>query len=413
MTFKRLLNQKLNLVVISFFAVLCYHSKAQAIAETPPMGWMTWNLFWDNINEKDILEIADKMVETGMSKKGYQYIFIDDGWQGGRDNANNMIPDPLKFPHGIKWLADQLHAKGLKIGIYSNAAQLTCGNYTASYNFEKQDAETFAYWGIDYLKYDYCHAPADSATAKIRYKAMADALKNSGRPIMLGICEWGVRKPWLWAAKAGGSLWRTTGDIRDKWKNVSVEKNLQKAGYGILDIIDENAPLHSYASKNAWNDCDMLIVGLYGAKGPTSLKNGIGCNDTEYQTQMSMWCMMASPIIATNDLRKMNKKTLEILTNEQIIAINQDKAAKQAIRKVHNNNYDVFVKPLQNNKVAIAILNRLDRAQDITVNLETLGLSGKFNTLNVWKNTQETISKVKKTSLLAHETEVIIITETK
>lgn len=189
-----------------------------AQTETPPMGFMTWNYFGVDFNENDIKSLADDLVSTGLRDLGYDYIFIDDGWQGGRDNRNNIIPDPQKFPSGIKALADYVHSKGLKIGIYSDAAPLTCAGYTASLNFEEQDAKTFADWGIDYLKYDYCGAPADSVTAKKRYKKMSDALKKTNRNIVFSICEWGDRKPWHWAKNAGGTLWRTSADIRDKWK---------------------------------------------------------------------------------------------------------------------------------------------------------------------------------------------------
>jgi len=229
-------------------------SNGNLLTPTPPMGWMTWNYFADNIYEKDILEMADAMVSSGMVKVGYDHIFIDDGWQGGRDNKNNIIPDPKKFPSGIKTLADYVHSKGIKLGIYSDAAKLTCAGFTASLNFEEQDAKTFALWGIDYLKYDYCEAPSDSNTAKIRYKVMADALRKSGRDIAFGICEWGERNPWLWAANAGAQLWRTTGDVIDKWKRPANENWRQ----GIVDIVNINSELFQYSGPGHWNDPDML-----------------------------------------------------------------------------------------------------------------------------------------------------------
>ena len=278
------------------------------LAQTPPMGWMSWNQFSSKINEDLIKEMADAMVSGGFRDAGYQYIFIDDCWQGGRDNRNNIIPDPQKFPHGIKALADYVHSKGLKLGIYSDAAPLTCAGYTASYGFEEQDAKTFAHWGIDYLKYDYCNAPSDRATAEKRYKAMADALSKSGRDITFGICEWGGRQPYLWAYQAGGQVWRTTYDIRDMWKDT-----LHQGGIGILDDINQNADLHAYAGPGHWNDMDMLVVGLYGKGGPSSDLGGVGCNDIEYETQMSMWCMLGSPLAMSNDLRNVNAATRRIL----------------------------------------------------------------------------------------------------
>ena len=333
--------KRVTLLLLVYFISMI--SRAQILAPTPPMGWMTWNYFGDDINEKDIMEMADAMVSSGMAEAGYKYIFVDDGWVGGRDRKNNLIADPQKFPSGIKVLADYVHKIGLKLGIYSDAAQLTCGGYTASLGFEEQDATTFASWGVDYLKYDYCNAPSDSVSAKIRYKAMADALRKSGRTIELGVCEWGQREPWKWAAKVGGQLWRISGDIRDKWKNVGSSLHPDQDGDGILDIINANAELALYSCPGHWNDMDMLVVGLYGKNGPSSLLGGIGCTDTEYQTQMSMWCMLNSPLAATNDLRVMNAATKSILINDEVIAINQDKLGKQAVRKIKTEQIQVFV----------------------------------------------------------------------
>src|SRR5699024_9870235 len=193
-----------------FLALLCcgYFAQAQAqkMAATPPMGFMTWNYFETDISAQKLKEVVDAMVAIGMVAAGYDYIFIDDGWQGGRDNRNNIIADPEKFPQGIKAFVDYAHSKGMKVGIYSDAAPLTCGGYTGSLHFEYQDAKTFAKWGIDYLKYDYCGAPEGRATAFKRYQKMARALRQSGRDIVFGVCEWGQRQPWEWAARAGGQL---------------------------------------------------------------------------------------------------------------------------------------------------------------------------------------------------------------
>ncbi|MBI1782300.1 MAG: glycoside hydrolase family 27 protein [Sphingobacteriales bacterium] len=373
------------------------------------MGWMTWNYFAENINEKDIKEMADAMVSSGMAKAGYQYIFIDDGWQGGRDNRNNIIPDAKKFPSGIKALADYVHSKGLKLGIYSDAAQLTCAGYTASVGFEEQDAKTFALWGIDYLKYDYCNAPEDPITAQVRYKAMADALRKSGRDIAFGICEWGNRKPWLWAASVGGQLWRTTADVRDKWscnKQYTNQNELHSLGAGILDIIDVNAALNVYSGPGHWNDMDMLVVGLYGKKGPSGDLGGVGCTDTEYQTQMSMWCMMNSVLAATNDIRNMNENTKRLLMNEEIIAISQDSSGKQAERKINAANWNVFIKQLANGDYAIALLNRGGVASDYQLNFADLGLTGNYEIRDVWEH--KVIGKTKqwKGNVKSHETKV-------
>lgn len=370
------------------------------------MGWMSWNLLADDPTEKDIKAMADAMVSTGLADAGYKYIFIDDGWQGGRDNHNNMIPDAEKFPSGIKALADYVHDKGLKIGIYSDAAQLTCGGYTASYGFEKQDAKTFANWEIDYLKYDYCGAPEDSTTATIRYKAMADALQKSGRQIVFGICEWGIRKPWFWAAGAGGQLWRMSGDIRDKWKNLNTAKHPHQAGYGILDIINDNALLDGYAGPGRWNDMDMLVVGMYGKKGPSALAGGTGCTDTEYQSQMSMWCMMASPLQLSNDIRNMNEATKNILLNREMIAINQDALGKQAQMKINNNTWYVFLKPLSDGDYAVSVLNKSDSPQNMQLKFDTLGLPGKYEIKDVWAHKIIGTAKQWKGTVQSHETKV-------
>ena len=406
--FKTILLGTLLLIGISSRAQTS-SSPGKLIAAAPPMGWMTWNYFADNINEKELREMADAMVSSGMLKAGYRYLFIDDGWQGGRDKRNNIIADPVKFPSGIKALADYVHTKGLKLGIYSDAAQLTCAGYTGSLNFEEQDARTFAQWGIDYLKYDYCGAPADSATAVARYKKMGDALRKSGRDIVFGICEWGDRRPWHWAAEAGGQLWRTTADVRDKWRSTkpyNTAKELHGVGAGILDIVDINSSLSEYAKPGAWNDMDMLVVGLYGKKGPSGDLGGTGCTDTEYQSQMSLWSMMASPLAATNDIRNMNAVTKRILLNEEIISINQDSLGKQAERKISNEDWSVFVKPLSSGDYAVAILNRSDKAKSYSINWAKLGLNDQFVIRDVWR--RQFIGKGRrwKGSVLSHETRV-------
>ncbi|WP_414000321.1 glycoside hydrolase family 27 protein [Flavobacterium sp. W1B] len=407
--------QILGLVVVA----LCLgslNSKAQSkaidgsiLAPTPPMGWMTWNYFADNINEKDIREMADAMVSSGMLKAGYDHVFIDDGWQGGRDKRNNIIADPVKFPSGIKALADYVHSKGLKLGIYSDAAPLTCAGYTASLNFEEQDAKTFASWDVDYLKYDYCGAPDDMEIAKTRYKKIADALRKSGRDIALGICEWGDRKPWLWAGQVGGQLWRTTADVRDKWKNtkpVKTRGELHSGGAGILDIVDYSQDYASSAGPGHWNDLDMLVVGLYGKEGPSGALGGVGCNDIEYQSQMSLWCIMNSPLAATNDVRNMNAETKRILLNEEAIALNQDALGKQAVCKIKNENWSVFVRPLANGDHAIAILNRAGTTQNAKINFAELGLNGEYEIRDLWQH--KGIGKGKKWNgkVLSHETKL-------
>lgn len=375
------------------------------LTPTPPMGWMTWNLFQGNISDQLIRETADAMVEGGFRDAGYEYIFIDDLWQGGRDRHNNIIPDPEKFPNGIKALADYVHSKGLKLGIYSDAAQLTCGGWTASLGFEEQDARTFASWGIDYLKYDYCNAPEDSATARQRYRTMAEALQKSGRDIALGICEWGQRQGEEWCEEVGGQLWRTTYDVRDMWKDV-----VKQGGMGILDIINTTAPLAKYLRPGQWPDMDMLVVGLEGKGGPSSDLGGVGCTQTEYQTQMSMWCMMASPLAMTNDLRKVSDDDRRILLNPEIIAINQDPLGKGAERKVMADDYQIFVRQLANGAHAVALLNTSDKQLTLTADFKALGIPGKYTVRDVWQHKDVARAASKwKGKVMAHEAKVLVV----
>lgn len=398
-----------ELLLVCLGIISCCSSFAQdtLLAPTPPMGFMTWNYFGDDFTEEDIKSVADAMVEEGLVDLGYEYIFIDDGWQGGRDKRNNIIANPEKFPSGMKALADYLHSKGMKIGIYSDAAQLTCAGYTASLGFEEQDAKTFASWDIDYLKYDYCGAPTDRETAVKRYTKMADALQNSGREIVFSVCEWGQREPWLWAKEAGGQLWRTTYDIRDKWSaNAPEGANLheESIGYGILDILEINAELDEYAGPGGWNDPDMLVVGLKGKSGPSRDQGGIGATTTEYQSQMSLWSLMAAPLMISNDVRNMDADTRKILTNKDIIAIDQDPLGKQAKRIINENDWQVFVKPLVDGNYAVGILNTAEKQRKFRENLSQLGLEGKFELVDVWSK-----KKYRKTNKLTftvqpHET---------
>ncbi|MDI3321039.1 glycoside hydrolase family 27 protein [Pinibacter soli] len=380
-------------------------SDRNKLAPTPPMGWMSWSFFAEKISEQGVKEMADAMVSSGMAQAGYKYIFIDDCWQGGRDNRNNIIPDPKKFPSGIKALADYVHSKGLKLGIYSDAAPLTCAGFTASLNFEEKDAKTFASWGIDYLKYDYCGAPEDSATAKLRYKKMADALSHSGRDIALGICEWGDRQPWNWAANAGGSQWRMAGDLRDKWQSKPGEP-----GMSIMQVVKTNGDLAAYAGPGHWNDPDMLMIGLYGVKGPSADLGGTGCTDVEYQSQMSLWSIMASPLIASNDLRNMSPQIKTILTNAEVIAIDQDVLGKQGIRKVSDEVWDIFVKPLANGDVAIAVLNKDNNARDTKINFVDLGINGKCLIRDLWAHANVGTASSWKGNVQAHETKMFRLT---
>lgn len=358
--------KKILFVVLLFLSTSLFAQEKQVMpAQTPPMGWNSWNFFEENVSEQLIKEIADAMAANGMLAKGYEYIIIDDYWVGGRDEHNQLFPDQKRFPNGIKALADYVHAKGMKLGIYSDAAEYTCGGVTASYNFEELDAKTFAAWGIDYLKYDYCNAPQDVTTAFARYKKMGDALKKTGRPIVYAICEWGQRKPWLWAKAAGGHLWRTTWDSRDAWQ--SNDRNLT----GIMEIFDQQETLAQYAGPGGWNDPDLLMVGLYG-KGKSSSVNGRfkGCSFTEYRTHFILWCMLAAPLIVNSDIRNIDKETLALLTNTELLQINQDKLGKQATTISKNETVQILKKELSGGEVAICVFNRSDKPVTLSLDIK-------------------------------------------
>ena len=396
--------------LLLFFAVALLtslHTTAanrDSLALTPPMGFMTWNKYKEDINEQLIRQIADKMAADGYAEAGYKYIFIDDAWQGGRDKRNNIIPDPKKFPSGMKALADYVHSRGLLLGIYSDAAQLTCAGYTGSYDFEEQDAKTFAEWGIDYLKYDYCHAPSDSAVAHKRYKKMGDALQNSGRRMALGICEWGQLNPEKWARQAGGSLWRISYDVRDMWKDI-----VKQGGMGILDIINIAEPLYTYAGPGHWLDMDMLIVGLDGKGGPSSDLGGIGCSYTEYQTQMSMWCMFASPLAISHDILNENEATRRILLNKEVIAINQDTLGDVARRINYPGTCRIYLRKLSGNRQALAIMNPSDKPQRLQFPLSIIGKQTQYTLKDVWEHTTTRPLKTWEGTLQPHETKVFIV----
>jgi len=397
------------------FCLLCSTTYAQnnkltawdSLALTPPMGWNSWNFFEARVSDSIIRQMADAMAANGMRDAGYHYIIIDDYWVGGRDVQNKIYPDPKKFPYGMKALADYVHSKGLKLGIYSDAAPLTCGGVTASYGFEESDAQTFADWGIDYLKYDYCNAPEDVTTAFARYKKMGDALKKTGRPIIYAICEWGPRKPWLWARAAGGHLWRTTWDSRDVWQAYQYKAD----GVGIIEIFDHQDGLASYAGPGGWNDPDLLMVGLYG-KGSSSTVGGRykGCTDTEYRTHFALWSMLAAPLIVNMDLRSIEEKTLKLLLNKDLLHINQDKLGRQATTIYQANGIQVLAKPLTNQATAICIFNRSDKPNNYKLDWKKDLQLWKTGTVkDIWQQKTGKQASAIAGQLAAHDCAVYII----
>ncbi len=383
----------------------------ERLAMTPPMGWNSWNGFGKKVSEQLIKETADSLVSTGLKDAGYTYLVIDDYWHGGRDSVNNLLfPDPERFPSGMKALADYVHSKGLRLGIYSDAGKMTCGDQPGSYGYEEKDAKLFAEWGIDFLKYDYCYCNDygsennDYKMAIDRYKKMGDALKATGRPILYSICEWGPRSPWLWGKEVGGHMWRTSYDVHDFWDTPRNEDS----PIGILTSLDVVSNLDRFAGPGGWNDPDMLVVGLNN----TGNVRGGGCNEIEYRTQMSMWCMLAAPLMIGCDIRKMDAATKTILLNKDIISIDQDTLGKQGFRVFRRDGIEVFKKPLSGDRVAIAFLNRNSESNNISLLYKDMELDSKINysIYDVWEHKKvEQPERIGSIRLKSHECKVFIL----
>ena len=333
------------------------------LAFTPPMGWNSWNTFYDQINENLILGIADAICEQRLDKMGYEYIIIDDCWQAKRRDENGrLVPDAVKFPHGIKYVADYIHKKGLKLGIYSCCGTRTCAGYPGSFEHEFLDARTFAKWGIDYLKYDNCHRPRSLSTSEL-YQRMNMALRNCGRDILFAACQWGQDEVHTWARSAGIHTYRSTIDITDSWPS-------------IVNIVSSQLPYQSYAGPYCHNDMDMLVVGMNGISVNPETNMG-GCTVTEYQTHFALWCMMNSPLIIGCDVRDLSEDAKKILSNQHLIAINQDPEVRgcHKISVFQNPDAFILVRPLHNGDYAIGYFNFSDVATDISLDLWDIGLS--------------------------------------
>ena len=328
------------------------------LSRTPPMGWNSWNKFGCNVSETLIKEIADAMAATGMKKAGQQYVNIDDCWRVSRDSAGAIVADPVRFPNGIKALAEYCY-EGLKLGIYTDAGTMTCEKRPGSLDHELQDAKTYASWGIDYVKIDWCHT--EGLDPKTQYAKFRDALAQCGRPIVFSICNWGRNQPWTWGP-ATGNLWRTTGDIQDKWASV-------------LKILDNPSQQHADAARpGAWNDPDMLEVG-----------NG-KMSDVEYRSHFSLWAMMAAPLIAGNDLRTMSQATKDILMNADVIAVDQDPAGKQATKVHAEGGLEVWARPLKRKKARSRSRSSMRRRRGrISARWSEVGLGvGKAKVRDLW-----------------------------
>jgi alpha-galactosidase len=333
---------------------------SNGLAKTPPMGWNSWNKFQRRVSDKVVREIAAAMAKNGMKDSGYIYVNIDDTWEAGRD-AQGRIQTNEKFPD-MKALSAYVHSLGLKIGIYSSPGPKTCAGYEGSFNHEEQDAKTYAEWGIDYLKYDWCSARQvyDNSAMQFAYAKMGHALKNSGRDIVYSLCQYGNLNVGDWGAKVGGNLWRTTGDIRDAWASM--------ADLGF----EKQTGLEKYSGPGHWNDPDMLEIG-----------NGAMSVD-EYRTHMSLWSILAAPLIAGNDVRDMSADISSILLNKEVIAVNQDKLGKQGVRVSKSGDIEVWSRPLADGSIAVCLFNRGADRTKVAAQWSDLGIKGSKSVRDLW-----------------------------
>jgi alpha-galactosidase len=333
-------------------------AEGNAPAQTPPMGWNSWNHFACKVTEADVRSAADAIVSTGMKSAGYIYVNIDDCWQGKRDEQGVIHPNE-KFPD-MKGLSDYVHTKGLRLGIYSSPGPKTCAGYEGSLGHEALDAQTYARWGIDYLKYDYCSFQGDVPAQMAAYKKMHEALAKTGRPIVFSLCQYGMDRVWGWGPSVGGNLWRTTGDISDNYDRMAY------LGFG------QNG-LERFAAPGHWNDPDMLEVG-----------NGKMSKD-EYRTHMSLWCLLAAPLLAGNDLSKMTPETLAILTNSEVIALDQDPLGIQGHRVAQEGQLEVWVKPLADGSKAVGLFNRGESMMPVTAYFRDVGVGDTASVRDLWE----------------------------
>jgi alpha-galactosidase len=333
-------------------------AQGQRLAQTPPMGWNSWNKFACDVSEQLIREIADAMVSSGLKAAGYQYVNIDDCWQVSRDAQGNIVADPARFPSGIKALADYVHSQGLKLGVYTDAGRMTCQKRPGSFDHELPDAKTYASWGVDYVKVDWCYS--EGLDPEVQYAKFRDALAQAGRPIVFSICNWGVKAPWRWGPKTG-NLWRTTGDISDKYDSMS------------LIGFSQNG-LEKFAGPGHWNDPDMLEVG-----------NG-GMDRDEYRTHMALWALLSAPLLAGNDLRSMSAETKEMLTNREVLAVDQDSKGVQGHRIWEEGPLEIWAKPLADQSQAVGLFNRSEAALKMTLDFKAIGLSGAAKVRDLWEH---------------------------
>ena len=354
-----------RIVPVLAMLLLCAVPKLSAqgseLAATPPMGWNSWNHFGCRVTANDVKAAADAIATNGMKEAGYVYVNIDDCWQGKRDAQGNIRPNE-KFPD-MKGLVDYIHSKGLKAGIYSSPGPQTCAGYEGSYGHEAQDAQQYAAWGFDYLKYDWCSARRVYRPEQMQeaYTRMHEDLVKTGRPIVYSLCQYGLYRVWTWGASVGGNLWRTTGDISPTYDRISVV-GFQQNG------------LDKFAGPGHWNDPDMLEVG----NGRLTYEENL--------THMTLWCILAAPLIAGNDLSKMDPYTLNILTNQEVIAVDQDPKGVEGHRVAQEGPLEVWAKPLADGSTAIGLFNRGESENPITVKFSDLGFTGSVALRDLWNH---------------------------
>ena len=326
------------------------------------MGWNSWNRFGPFVNEQLVLETADALIAGGMRDAGYRYVVIDDAWhESARDDAGDLVENRWAFPHGMAWLAEEIHRRGLRFGLYTCAGDLTCQGYPASRGREARDARRFASWGVDFMKVDWCHTTGMEGEAA--YRVWSESVRAAGRPMVLSICEWGRHRPWTWGPRLG-HLWRTGPDIQDTWASV-------------MDTLDRQVGLHEHAGPDHWNDPDMLEVG-----------NG-GMTDDEYRTHFALWAMLAAPLMAGNDVREMSETTRSILTAAEVVAIDQDALGKQARRIRSEGGAEVWSRELADGSRAVLLLDRAGDDRDISVSWSELGLDPlvRVRVRDAWERT--------------------------
>ncbi|HUQ41016.1 MAG TPA: glycoside hydrolase family 27 protein [Candidatus Limnocylindrales bacterium] len=333
--------------------------QSDGLAPTPPLGWNSWNRFGPFVSEQLVLETADAMVASGMRDAGYRYVVIDDAWHASvRDVNGDLTENRWAFPHGLRWLGERIHERGLLFGLYTDAGTRTCQGYPASLGNEMRDAKKFADFGVDFIKVDWCHT--EGLRGRTTYPKWTEAVKAAGRPMVLSICEWARDKPWEWAGTLG-HMWRTSSDIADRWDSV-------------MAITEKQVELHPYAGPDHWNDPDMLEVG-----------NG-GMSDDEYRSHFSLWAMLAAPLMAGNDIRSMSAATREILTAPEVIAIDQDPLGRQARRVAHSDLRDVWSRPLADGAHAVLLLNRSDAPTTVEVEWKEIGIESRSARVrDVWE----------------------------